>query len=1200
MAFAYSAAVAGVGTVSCAGTTTVIGVGTNFGVFAGTARLGGTITVGGVTKTIVAIASTTSLTTDTAFGTFTGQAYTGQKEVVQTGADTMGTSLGAITGFDVTNRGDQLRIFDSRGVDLTINGVLTVDSTTGQLRNNTTTSGLKILSTGSASAELIINGRRASANNGPFPYAGLDWLGNNGSLIMQLQGTATYPAKLTLKDACIRYGADWLSTNSGQFSTITTEGETCWILNASGSGTSQARLRLNNTTPSINFTAKKTYVGVWLNFGVPQTSLKGYTPIATDGPEINLASVAVASRIIIEDYDTTYVQAAYYVGSKINLYGGAWVRLKNNLVGSNFSWQQIAPSNRNVIELSKQITIRQQDSAGNLLSDGYMYYQPVGSNVAGIRAKGGASDITFDLTQQNILTASGVATSEFVYAWDYANTGGLTTGFFYFCTGQTQGAETHSVGSSRYGYDKQYTTVNLAGNGAVSPTYVHASLPTSSKVIATAQAITGIAFNFATKVMTITGNLTYQQIYDAYQYALNTTANLFQADNCLTANSTSNYVGWIINIGTGVTISAGSGNFTKLQAQTITLTGTAQITGIYQDSTGTSTVLQISGFDAGSAVFVEDNNAIEKFYSASASGTVTVYIPPTGTGSWYYAVEKYGIQRQSDFFTFSGGLKEIVVKAIPDTGITVSNSTTVAAYTELNTPDKIYDYVAYLRLSVPHISYGQITFKNGTSLDLQDASMLVNQSAAAVASFNYTTKLLTIKSTSLSTGVTYDKIITTPPETIEADTDEVISVNIEDANGDSSVTIQGGSGNFTLWKIPNATSEDNYATGVNLGTVTNITYRFLSAPGFKIVIRDNTTGFRQVVPMDKGNYTRGLFFGDQVQLAQSQEVSQINTKVDTVLVDLTGIKGTGFTKDTHSLINIKLAVDALENYDDTLTQTKLDSIQDTVDNISVDFTPVLNAVDALPTLTEIEASSVLAKEAAATANKDAIIAAIGTGGGGSCDLTEIEADLVSIKASVDTIQVSTNKMTFDGHYINAVAKVVEDKANYTLTPDEKVNIANAVQAAILNETDGQKILEAIVNAIGNENIDQVALVAAIRADIERTGGMLAGKASEANATTNKNTIVSAIGTPLQASSYTAPDNATIAKINDVKAKTDNLPANPASSEDVAALGTSLSGNFDAIPTKEEISTEVWENQPERLTRVSTVETTGDQIAAFND
>jgi hypothetical protein len=116
---------------------------------------------------------------------------------------------------------------------------------------------------------------------------------------------------------------------------------------------------------------------------------------------------------------------------------------------------------------------------------------------------------------------------------------------------------------------------------------------------------------------------------------------------------------------------------------------------------------------------------------------------------------------------------------------------------------------------------------------------------------------------------------------------------------------QGGSGNFTLWKISNATSEDNYASGTNLGSVGNVKFRFLQAVGFKIVIRDNTTGFRQVVPMDKGDYTRGLVFGDQVQLAQSQEVTQINTKVDILAVDLSAIKGTGFTKDTHSLINIK-------------------------------------------------------------------------------------------------------------------------------------------------------------------------------------------------------------------------------------------------------------------------------------------------------
>jgi hypothetical protein len=896
MAFAYNTALAGVGTVSCAGTTTVTGSGTTFAIgfggAAGTnqARVGGTITVGGVTKTIVAIASTTSLTVDTAFGTFSGQAFTVQTEIIQTGADTMNLSLGSAGGISITNRADLYRIFDVRGCDFTVNGTLTVDSTVAQLRNDGSCTNRFTINGSINGGEVIFNGRRATAGNGPFPYFGFDWLGQNGQKILKLASTnATYPAKFTMIDSAVRFGSDWLTTDSGNHSRITTSGDECWILCARGTGTSQARIRQDNTTATIDFQATQTWVGVWLNFGVPQLSLKGYTPINTDGPEINLASVPTATRITIDNFNTTHVVANYYAGAQIVLLGGAWTRLKNNLLGTNIVWMSSSASGRNVLEFSKQITIKVQDTAGSLLSDGYMYYQPVGSNVSGIRAKGGSTDIVFDLTQQNILTVSGSATAEFPFAWGFTNANGNQSVYNYFCSVTTKGSESHSIGSSRYGYDKQYSTVILAGNNNATPTYVHTSLPTSSKVIATAQAITGIAFNFGTKVMTITGNLTYQQIYDAYQYALNTTANLFQADNCLTINSTSNYVGWTINVATGITVSAGSGNFTKLQASTVTLTGTAQITGIYQDSTGTSTTLQISGFDANSSVYVEDNSAVQKYYSASATGTVTVYIPPTGTGSWYYAVEKYGNQRQSDFFTFSGGLKSIIVKALTDTGITVTNSATVGAYTSLNTPDKIYDYVAYLRLSVPHISYGQIVFKNGTALDLQDASMLVNQSAIDVASFNFSTKLLTVKSSSLGIGTTYDKIITTPPETIEANTTEVITCPIEDANGDSSLTIQGGSGNFTLWKISNATAEDDYATGTNLGSVGNVTFRFLQAPGYKIVVRDNTTSFRQVVSMDKGIYTTGLFFGDQVQLAQSAEVTLINNKVDVIGVDLVTI-----------------------------------------------------------------------------------------------------------------------------------------------------------------------------------------------------------------------------------------------------------------------------------------------------------------------
>jgi len=902
MAFAFTTSVAGTGTVSCAGTTTVTGTGTTFATLTGAAagsthaRVGGTITVGGVTKTIVAIASTTSLTVDTAFGTFTNSAFTVATGVIQTGTDTMNLSLGVITGFNVTNRADLERTFDCRGVDLFINGTLTVDSTVAQLRNDGSCNN-SIVITGSVSGgELKINGQKSTANNGPFPYAGFDWLGTNGLKIMQLASTnATYPAKFTIIDACVRYGADWVTTNANNFSRITTQGTTCWILCGKGTGTSQARLRQDNTTASIDFQATKTYVGVWLNFGVPQISLKGYTPIYTDGPEVNLNAVSIATRIPIENYNTTYVTPSYYSG-KITLYGGAWIRLKNNLLGTNINWfsQNASSSAENVLEFSKQLKVISKDSTGTVLNDGYFYFQPVGSNPTGIRPKGVTTDVTFDLTAKNILVSGGFAETEFVYAWGYDATGGLKATYNYFCSGTTAGAETHPAFLSRYGYDKQPITMALNGNDTYEASVTHTSLPTTDKVIANASTITGVSFNFSTKVMTVSGNITYQQIYDYYQYQLNQTANLFVADNCVTTNATSNYVGWTINVNTGVVVTDG-GNFTKLQANTITLTGTAQIQGIYQTSVGTSTTLQITGFDANSAVYIEDNSAVQKYYSATATGTVTLYIPPTASGSWYYAVEKYGNQRQSDFFTFSGGLKTIVVKALTDTGITVTNQTTVGAYTSLGTPDKVYDYVAYLRLSTPHISYGQIVFKNGTSLDLQDSSMLINQSFSSVASFNFSTKLLTIKSTSYAIGSTFEKTITTPPETIEADTTEVITCPIEDANGDSSLTIQGGSGNFTLWKITNATAEDDYATGTNLGTVGNVTFRFLQAPGYKIVVRDNTTSFRQVVSMDKGIYTTGLFFGDQVQLAQSAEVTLINNKVDVIALDL-NIVNTGVQK----------------------------------------------------------------------------------------------------------------------------------------------------------------------------------------------------------------------------------------------------------------------------------------------------------------
>lgn len=194
-------------------------------------------------------------------------------------------------------------------------------------------------------------------------------------------------------------------------------------------------------------------------------------------------------------------------------------------------------------------------------------------------------------------------------------------------------------------------------------------------------------------------------------------------------------------------------------------------------------------------------------------------------------------------------------------------------------------------------------FKNGNLFEFTGSELItnfsvvnINKTATSKIAYNSTTNTLTIKSNVLTGGEILWK---NSNGVISTSNGAILQGSIEDLNGDSSLTIEGGSGNFTLWKIPTATSEDSFATGVNLGNFGNVTVRFTSASGFKIVVRDNTTGYRQVQSMTKGIYTIGMFFGSQVQIAESAEITYIKNKIDT-----------------------------LENYNDTTIKTNLTQINE--------------------------------------------------------------------------------------------------------------------------------------------------------------------------------------------------------------------------------------------------------------------------------
>lgn len=111
-----------------------------------------------------------------------------------------------------------------------------------------------------------------------------------------------------------------------------------------------------------------------------------------------------------------------------------------------------------------------------------------------------------------------------------------------------------------------------------------------------------------------------------------------------------------------------------------------------------------------------------------------------------------------------------------------------------------------------------------------------------------------------------------------------------------------------------------------------------------------------------------------------------------------------------------------------------------------------------------------------------------------------------------------------------------DKTGYVLSSG---GVA-AIEAALINEGDGQTLIDAIVTLI-NANLDLPALELAAIASAVRTE--LATELARLDAT---------ISSRLAASSYTAPDNATIASIAGyvdtevaaIKAKTDTLPTFP--------------------------------------------------------
>ncbi|CAB4168935.1 hypothetical protein UFOVP581_21 [uncultured Caudovirales phage] len=632
-------------------------------------------------------------------------------------------------------------------------------------------------------------------------------------------------------------------------------------------------------------------------------------------------------------------------------YSGGYVELYNCSKGANLNVVTQLPDTRMCTPLFQEIRITAKDTTGAV--------------VEGVRFK--STDSPADSPQKTFTVAGNLKTWDFRNALSYettTNSSGIALStpclhVWYYTNALKKNlrfpSSTATYQGRAYNYKTGNVSIVLGSNSIQDVSAGEVGLDTETTVTE-AVALANTNINVTTQnggiTIAVKGNSTYQDIWNSYRAYISQFANFGVADNWTCSGKNLNTVGASILVYPGVTLS-GSTNITYAYADTFralsladtpylfnaggalqsagilltttvlgvqdTYTGVGSITATYANLTGTSTTLELRGVTNGASAYV-GNNATSStifFEANSTTDTKTIYFPPGSTGlNVLVARELYGYQRVQEVIPLSAGLVWYQFVDIEDVGISVPTKATVAAYTTLNNPDKVYDYTAYKRLEEAYIKLGQITIRDGSSLLITPYSMKVDNNAGSV--YSIAGDVITIKSSSYEVGIKYTKTVTAPPDTITAHTNEVITCPIEDANGDSQLTISGGDGSYALWKIPTATATDDYATGTLLGTVGTGIYRFIGVTGFDIVGRDTNSNVRRRSSMAKGLWTQEFYVGSQIQLAQQPEVLDILTKVQVIQIDLTSVKGAGFTESTDSLEAISNNVELVKTKTDKM------------------------------------------------------------------------------------------------------------------------------------------------------------------------------------------------------------------------------------------------------------------------------------------
>jgi hypothetical protein len=218
----------------------------------------------------------------------------------------------------------------------------------------------------------------------------------------------------------------------------------------------------------------------------------------------------------------------------------------------------------------------------------------------------------------------------------------------------------------------------------------------------------------------------------------------------------------------------------------------------------------------GGYIAIYDDTGTKQYYQ-NTDGTIV--LPSNATGTWTYHIARYGYQYVQGSFVVDGNVGatiEINPNYVPDNFVT-SDPATVAGYGDLNTSEKIYNYLNYWTTTSSGIDYIPFYSKAFGSLTI-NKNVTLDAEAASILTYNGST-LLTLKCTGLSEDILFvsnGNIIDQNGTTYSDD------VKIRAANLNSEL-ILGGITSITFF--PDEANRDNNTNpgDTPMGTI----YRFL-------------------------------------------------------------------------------------------------------------------------------------------------------------------------------------------------------------------------------------------------------------------------------------------------------------------------------------------------------------------------------------